>query len=174
MDSQKILVTGGCGFIGSNFIRYLLSSSSHRIVNLDKLTYAGNLENLRDVEGHDRYEFLRGDIADKETLEKVFDKGIKAVVNFAAESHVDRSIIDPDALVQTNIYGTYCLSRYGPKEGASGDFSRFPPMRFTEASKNGQVYGRDRSCAQQPLLRLQGVGRHASPCHITKPSACRS
>ncbi len=131
MDSQKILVTGGCGFIGSNFIRYLLSSSSHRIVNLDKLTYAGNLENLRDVEGHDRYEFLRGDIADKETLEKVFDKGIKAVVNFAAESHVDRSIIDPDAFVQTNIYGTYCLLDTARKRGVG---------RFLQVSTD-EVYG---------------------------------
>jgi len=83
------------------------------------------------VEGHERYEFLRGDIADRETLEKVFDKGIEAVVNFAAESHVDRSIIDPDAFVQTNIYGTYCLLDMARKKGIG---------RFLQVSTD-EVYG---------------------------------
>ncbi len=131
MDNQHILVTGGCGFIGSNFIRHMLSSSSARILNLDKLTYAGNLENLKGVEGHERYAFVRGDIADRKTLEQVFDKGIDAVVNFAAESHVDRSIIDPDAFVQTNIYGAYCLLEQARKKGIG---------RFLQVSTD-EVYG---------------------------------
>ena len=131
MDNQHILVTGGCGFIGSNFIRHMLSSSSHRILNLDKLTYAGNLENLKDVEDHERYDFVRGDIADRAILDQVFDRGIDGVVNFAAESHVDRSIIDPDAFVQTNIYGAYCLLEQARKKGI---------RRFLQVSTD-EVYG---------------------------------
>jgi len=131
MANLNILVTGGCGFIGSNFIRYMLSSSTCRILNLDKLTYAGNLENLKDVEGHERYEFVKGDIADKETLDEVFGRGIDGVVNFAAESHVDRSIIDPDAFVQTNIYGTYRLLDQARKKGIG---------RFLQVSTD-EVYG---------------------------------
>jgi dTDP-glucose 4,6-dehydratase len=131
MDNQRILVTGGCGFIGSNFIRHLLSSSRHRVINLDKLTYAGNLENLRDLEGHERYEFVRGDIADRSVLETVFDKGVDRVVNFAAESHVDRSIVDPDSFVQTNIYGAYCLLDQSRKRGVE---------KFLQVSTD-EVYG---------------------------------
>jgi dTDP-glucose 4,6-dehydratase len=109
----------------------MLSSSSHRILNLDKLTYAGNLENLKDVEDHERYDFVRGDIADRAILDQVFDRGIDGVVNFAAESHVDRSIIDPDAFVQTNIYGAYCLLEQARKKGI---------RRFLQVSTD-EVYG---------------------------------
>lgn len=128
---DNILVTGGCGFIGSNFIRHMLATSHHRIINLDKLTYAGNLENLKDVEGDERYRFVRGDIADKEVLKAVFDRGVDALVNFAAESHVDRSIIDPDAFVQTNIYGAYCLLDEARKRGVG---------KFLQVSTD-EVYG---------------------------------
>jgi dTDP-glucose 4,6-dehydratase len=131
MDKTHILVTGGCGFIGSNFIRHMLSASPHRITNLDKLTYAGNLENLKDVEENERYSFVRGDIADKSAVGAVFDRGIDMVVNFAAESHVDRSIIDPDAFVQTNIYGTYCLLDQARKKGV---------RKFLQVSTD-EVYG---------------------------------
>ncbi|OPY70589.1 MAG: dTDP-glucose 4,6-dehydratase 2 [Syntrophorhabdaceae bacterium PtaU1.Bin034] len=130
MDSQHILVTGGCGFIGSNFVRYTLSSSPHRITNIDKLTYAGNLENLKGLENEPRYRFFRGDIARKPDIEKVFD-GVDAVINFAAESHVDRSIIDPDAFVNTNIYGTYTLLEQARKTGIK---------RFLQVSTD-EVYG---------------------------------
>jgi dTDP-glucose 4,6-dehydratase len=130
MDSQHILVTGGCGFIGSNFIRYTLSSSPHRITNVDKLTYAGNLENLKGLENEPRYRFFRGDIARKPDIEKVFDD-VDAVINFAAESHVDRSIIDPDAFVNTNIYGTYTLLEQARKTGIK---------RFLQVSTD-EVYG---------------------------------
>lgn len=115
MDSHtmNILVTGGCGFIGSNFIRYIFRQRKDiRIINLDKLTYAGNLANLRDVEGDypDRYRFIKGDIADKEVVENIFkQEDITWVVHFAAESHVDRSILEPDAFIRTNIYGTFTL-----------------------------------------------------------------
>lgn len=131
MDNGRLLVTGGCGFIGSNFVRQMLSTSSWRILNLDKLTYAGNLENLKSVEEHARYEFIRGDVADRDILGRVFAGGVDAVVNFAAESHVDRSIIDPDAFVKTNINGTYCLLDEARKAGV---------RRFLQVSTD-EVYG---------------------------------
>ncbi len=106
---MKLLVTGGAGFIGSNFIRFWLKNHpDDKIVNLDKLTYAGHLESLKDVEGSPDYEFVKGDIADEELVEKVMD-GVNVVVNFAAESHVDRSIIDPFTFVKTNVLGTTVL-----------------------------------------------------------------
>ncbi len=107
---MKLLVTGGAGFIGSNFILYLLNKDHDvTIVNLDCLTYAGNLENLTAVENNPRYTFVKGDIADAATVGEVMAGGIDAVVNFAAESHVDRSIMDPDAFIRTNILGTNVL-----------------------------------------------------------------
>ncbi len=108
---KNILVTGGAGFIGSNFVRLLLEQSEqHLVVNLDKLTYAGHLENLEDVEDHPRYRFVKGDISDRKLVESVVkEHGIDTVVNFAAESHVDRSILGPAAFVQTNVVGTNTL-----------------------------------------------------------------
>jgi len=107
---MKILVTGGCGFIGSNFIRYLLKTyPDYSVINLDKLTYAGNLENLSDLSSSPRYHFLRGDIADAPQMQDLVSKGVDAVVNFAAESHVDRSIEDPTAFMKTNVFGTFVL-----------------------------------------------------------------
>ena len=111
---QNLLVTGGCGFIGSNFIRYLLRESdfSGRIVNIDKLTYAGNPENLSDIKDTlpKRYEFIQGDICDQDLLNHIFDEfQIDSICHFAAESHVDRSIVAPDAFIQTNIIGTFIL-----------------------------------------------------------------
>ena len=107
----RLLVTGGCGFIGSNFIRYLLESHGNlSVVNLDKLTYSGNAENLADLAGDTRYQFRRGDIVDREFVESVFDETRPdGVINFAAESHVDRSILDSGPFVQTNIVGTQVL-----------------------------------------------------------------
>lgn len=108
---KSLLVTGGAGFIGSNFIHYILKKyPEYKVINLDKLTYAGNLENLRDVEDNPNYMFIRGDIADKKIVDKIFDsRKIDAVINFAAESHVDRSIKDPGIFIQTDIYGAYVL-----------------------------------------------------------------
>jgi len=107
---MRILVTGGCGFIGSNFIRYLLKNfSDASIINVDKLTYAGNLENLSDLSHSPRYHFIRGDIAEAPLMEELIRKGVDAIVNFAAESHVDRSIEDPSAFMKTNVFGTFVL-----------------------------------------------------------------
>ncbi len=109
---MRLLVTGGAGFIGSNFIKYWLTNHAEDdLVNFDKLTYAGNLENLKDLAGQgyvDRHKFVQGDIVDPKAVDEVM-KGIDVVVNFAAESHVDRSIFEPAAFVQTNVVGTQVL-----------------------------------------------------------------
>jgi len=106
---MKLLVTGGAGFIGSNFILYWLKNNPDDfIVNLDKLTYAGNLENLKTVENNNNYEFVKGDICDEETVDPLV-KDCDIIVHFAAESHVDRSITAPGEFIQTNIVGTYTL-----------------------------------------------------------------
>ena len=104
----KVLVTGGLGFIGSNFVRYILQETSYDITNVDKLTYAGNPANLNDIENNSRYTFVKGDICDKELMNHLVSR-CEVVVNFAAESHVDRSILDPDAFVKTDIMGTHNL-----------------------------------------------------------------
>jgi len=113
MDKRKfrtILVTGGAGFIGSNFIRYMMDKyPGYKMINLDKLTYAGNLENLRDIEDKDNYTFVKGDIADTKIVSDIFASKIDAIVNFAAESHVDRSIEEPGVFIQTDVYGTFVL-----------------------------------------------------------------
>ncbi|MFO7986238.1 MAG: dTDP-glucose 4,6-dehydratase [Desulfatiglandaceae bacterium] len=111
---KNMLVTGGCGFIGTNFVRYILEESDFegRIINVDALTYAGNPENLKEIEAHfpDQYVFIKKDICDTEALRRVFDAyEIDSVCHFAAESHVDRSIAAPGAFIQTNIVGTFNL-----------------------------------------------------------------
>jgi len=114
---MKILITGGCGFIGSNFIRYVLNKyETCEITNLDKLTYAGNPENLKDLHKDKRYTFIKGDIANEKIVKKAM-KDCSMVVNFAAESHVDRSIKHPENFVQTNYYGTYVLLEEARKKG---------------------------------------------------------
>jgi dTDP-glucose 4,6-dehydratase len=111
MKTMKLLITGGAGFIGSNFIRYILREHPDwQVVNLDKLTYAGNLLNLKDIEGNPHYKFVKGDIADRELVDKLFrEEEFDAVVNFAAESHVDRSILDASPFIETNVKGTQVL-----------------------------------------------------------------
>jgi dTDP-glucose 4,6-dehydratase len=106
---MKILVTGGAGFIGSNFIHHILKTyPTYEIINLDALTYAGNLENLKEFENEPRYAFIKGDICNKELANELVAK-VDAVVHFAAESHVDRSILDSEAFVRTNVIGTHTL-----------------------------------------------------------------
>ena len=107
---MKVLITGGAGFIGSNFIRYFLNHHpDHQVINFDKLTYAGNLDNLKDIEKDPRYQFIKGDICDARAVEEAVGTGVEAIINFAAESHVDRSILSAGAFVQTDVYGTYVL-----------------------------------------------------------------
>lgn len=114
MEDRKfktLFVTGGAGFIGSNFIHYMMAKyPEYNIINYDKLTYAGNLENLRDIENSPNYKFIKGDIADAKLVNEVFENNkIDAVINFAAESHVDRSIEEPGVFIQTDVYGTFVL-----------------------------------------------------------------
>lgn len=107
---KNILVTGGAGFIGSNFVKYMLATYEYNIINIDSLTYAGNLENLKEVEDNPKYTFIKADIRDREALDRIFKEyNIDTVVNFAAESHVDRSIEDPELFLSTNILGTQAL-----------------------------------------------------------------
>lgn len=113
---MKLLVTGGAGFIGSNFILYWMKNHpDDLVVNLDKLTYAGNLENLKDIEQNHNYSFVKGDICDLETVEKAMN-GVDTVVHFAAETHVDRSILGPSEFVRTNILGTQTLLEAARKQ----------------------------------------------------------
>ncbi len=112
---MKLLVTGGAGFIGSNFIHYWLNKyPEDEIINLDKLTYAGNLDNLKNVESNKNYTFVQGDICDVNLVDKIL-KDIDTIVHFAADSHVDRSISDPDPFIKTNIEGTYVLLKMALK-----------------------------------------------------------
>src|SRR5947209_7207124 len=105
-----LFVTGGCGFIGSNFVRHLLTSDpSVRVVNFDALTYAGNLANLADVANHPRYRFVKGDIIDRAAVDAALGANVRSVVHFAAESHVDRSIHDSGPFVKSNVLGTQVL-----------------------------------------------------------------
>lgn len=107
---KNVLITGGAGFIGTNFVKHMLSTYDYNIINLDALTYAGNLENLRDIENNERYTFIKGDIADVQLIDEIFMKyEIDTVVNFAAESHVDRSIENPEIFLMTNVRGTQVL-----------------------------------------------------------------
>ena len=110
---MKVLVTGGAGFIGSNFIHFLLGlegpSHDYEILNLDKLTYAGNLENVADLPSNRRYQFVQGDICDGQLVETLLERGVDAIVNFAAESHVDRSLYEPDLFIKTNVVGVQVL-----------------------------------------------------------------
>jgi len=131
---KKLLITGGCGFIGSNFVRHTLENyPDYKIVNLDKLTYAGNPGNLTDIEKNPRYRFVKGDIVDAALVQRIFaEEQIDTVVHFAAESHVDRSITGPAEFVQTNIMGTFNLLEAAReawlangKTGMSKDACRF-------------------------------------------------
>ncbi len=107
---MRVLVTGGAGFIGSNFISYMLKNHEDcRVLNLDLLTYAGNLDNLSDIQDDSRYTFVRGDVADCNCVEEIIAQGFDAIVNFAAESHVDRSIEDSGVFIRTNVEGTRVL-----------------------------------------------------------------
>lgn len=139
---KTYLVTGGAGFIGSNFIHYMLKKYENiKIINVDKLTYAGNLENLKDIESYPNYEFVRADICDKSAIEAIFEKNkIDYVVNFAAESHVDRSIANPEIFVKTNVEGTVNLLNVAKKFWTTGEDTYFCGCKFLQVSTD-EVYG---------------------------------
>jgi dTDP-glucose 4,6-dehydratase len=129
---KKLLVTGGAGFIGANFIRCFLDHSDDVVVhNLDKLTYAGDTDRLKELESNKRYDFIKGDICDKDAVKRVFSSGVDAVVHFAAESHVDRSIEDADPFESTNVRGTLNLLEAARRSGTE---------RFVHISTD-EVYG---------------------------------
>jgi dTDP-glucose 4,6-dehydratase len=143
---MRLLITGGAGFIGSNFVRLILENhADYRVLNLDKLTYAGNLENLSGLENNPRHEFIQGDICEASAVGEVLGKGVDAVINFAAESHVDRSILHSSEFIRTNIVGTHNLLELCRKHkvgrfiqistdevygslGPSGAFTELSPM----------------------------------------------
>ncbi|HLA76718.1 MAG TPA: dTDP-glucose 4,6-dehydratase [Vicinamibacteria bacterium] len=136
-----MLVTGGAGFIGSNFVRHALAETDDQVVVVDKLTYAGNLESLAQVANHPRYAFVQADIADREALATLFrDHPPDTVVNFAAETHVDRSIDDASAFVRTNLLGTYELLEVSRRHWARLDPDRAAGFRFLHVSTD-EVYG---------------------------------
>ena len=145
---KKLLVTGGAGFIGSNFIQYILDNQQDLVllVNLDLLTYAGNLENLESVKDDARYRFVKGDIRDKDLVENLFaEYNFDTVVHFAAESHVDRSIVEPEVFLTTNIIGTQTLLdaakrhwNLDPDNKHSREYR--PGVRYLQVSTD-EVYG---------------------------------
>jgi dTDP-glucose 4,6-dehydratase len=147
---RTVLVTGGAGFIGSNFIRLLLAEPDVSVVNFDCLTYAGNLANLADVAGHPRYTFVKGDITDREQVRVAMARGVTDLLNFAAESHVDRSIQDSGPFVRTNVIGTQILL----------DAAReFGVQKYVQVSTD-EVYG---------SLGPTGLFREDTPLHPNSP-----
>ncbi|MBD7968895.1 dTDP-glucose 4,6-dehydratase [Paenibacillus gallinarum] len=129
---MKLLVTGGAGFIGSNFVLYMLQQHpDYEIINVDSLTYAGNLENLKSIEHNPKHTFVKADITDAQAIEQLMQQDIDVVVNFAAESHVDRSILEPDVFVKTNVLGTQVLLASAKKYNVS---------KFVQVSTD-EVYG---------------------------------
>ncbi|MCL4459336.1 MAG: dTDP-glucose 4,6-dehydratase [Chloroflexi bacterium] len=156
---KHILVTGGAGFIGSNFVRYMLRKYDHyHIVVLDKLTYAGNLDNLQDVTNDPRYKFIRGDICDARIVEEtIHENDIAAIINFAAETHVDRSLLEPGSFIMTDVFGTYVLLEAARRHNIE---------RFLQVSTD-EVYGEvlegssletDRLAARSPYSASKAGG----------------
>ncbi|WP_020529636.1 dTDP-glucose 4,6-dehydratase [Flexithrix dorotheae] len=143
--NKSILITGGAGFIGSNFVPYFLEKyKDYTIINLDSLTYAGNLENLKEAEGNPNYEFVKGDICDRGLIESLFEKhDIRGVIHFAAESHVDNSISGPEAFIKTNVNGTFTLLDVARNRWMDGPFQykeEYEDCRFHHISTD-EVYG---------------------------------
>jgi dTDP-glucose 4,6-dehydratase len=159
---KNILVTGGAGFIGSNFVKYVLNNSDYKVFNYDKLTYAGNLENLTDIENNPNYKFIKGDICDTEAVEKALtENSIDTVVNFAAESHVDRSILSSKEFILTNILGTQVLLDTAKKVGIE---------KFLQVSTD-EVYGSLPEDRKELLFTEQTPITTNSPYSSSKASA---
>lgn len=129
---MKLLITGGAGFIGSNFVMYMLQQHpDYQIINIDALTYAGNLENLKSIEQNPNHTFVKADITDAQVIDQLMQQGIDIIVNFAAESHVDRSILEPEVFIKANVLGTQVLLDAARKYGVS---------KFVQVSTD-EVYG---------------------------------
>ena len=144
---MNILITGGVGFIGSNFIPYFLKKyEDYNIINLDLLTYAGELNNLKEVQNHSRYKFIKGNICNRELVEYIFNEyDIKGVIHFAAESHVDNSIRNPEIFIETNVNGTFTLIdvayKYWMKKSFLGRFTKETPLSRFHHISTDEVYG---------------------------------
>ncbi len=171
---QNILITGGAGFIGSNFIKYFLTKDNSfkgRIINLDALTYAGNVENLLEIQnkfGGEKYFFIHGNICDKEKVDKIFDEyQIDTVIHFAAESHVDRSILGPEIFLQTNILGTFTLLETAKKYWQNKDGSIKNDCLFHHISTD-EVYG---SLGEDGLFTEETSYSPRSPYSASKASS---
>jgi hypothetical protein len=165
-----ILVTGGAGFIGSNFVLDWLATSREPVVNLDKLTYAGNLENLRELAGNENHHFVQGDIGDFDLVRGLLEKNRpRAVINFAAESHVDRSIHGPEEFIQTNIVGTFHLleavrAYWTSLQGEEKERFHFLHVSTDEVygfpgQRRPRLQGNQPLRAEQPVFRQQGGER---------------
>jgi len=167
-NGKTILVTGGAGFIGSNFIRSFLNRHPEtRLINLDKLTYAGNLDNLRDIESDPRYQFIQGDIRDRQLVRTVIPT-VQGVVHFAAETHVDRSIVDAGEFVLTDVYGTFVLLE-ALRDSPSLDFFLHVSTDEVYGSRDEGFFGEDSPLApSSPYAASKaGADRLAYSYHVT-------
>ena len=168
---RTYLVTGGAGFIGSNYIHYMFQKYDNeiRIINVDKLTYAGNLENLKDIENRENYTFVKADICDSEAIMKIFDENdIDRVVHFAAESHVDRSIRNPEVFVKTNVLGTLVMLNAAKSAWELPDGTFKPDKKFLHVSTD-EVYG-DLSLSE-PAFTEQSPYHPSSPYSASKAAS---
>ncbi len=174
---MRLLVTGAAGFIGTNFIRHVLASSDDHVTVFDALTYAGNLENLRDLEGDARFAFVKGDICDRDAVTEAMD-GHDAVVHFAAESHVDRSIVNPDAFVNTNCDGTNVMCDVARRVGVdrfvhiSTDevYGSIDEGSFTEEDRLGPRSPYSASKAGSDVIALSYHTTYGLPVLVTRSS----
>ncbi|MFA5005840.1 MAG: dTDP-glucose 4,6-dehydratase [Candidatus Izemoplasmatales bacterium] len=162
----NILITGGAGFIGSNFIKKMLSTHpEHTLINVDSLTYAGNLDNLNEITDNENYVFYKADIRDRKAIEKIFvDFDISYIVNFAAESHVDRSILDPEVFLTTNIIGTQILL-----DTARKNWSIRPTDKYCREYKSGVKYIQISTDEVYGALGSTGLFTEKSPLHPNSP-----
>jgi dTDP-glucose 4,6-dehydratase len=167
---MTIMVTGGAGFIGSNYVRHLLSMDDDEcIINLDKLTYAGNMENLKGCKDHGRHIFVRDDITNRDCMTTLFQKyQPRAIIHFAAESHVDRSIANPGVFIQTNIVGTFQLLDVAHSYWSKLDDKRAKDFRFLHVSTD-EVYGS--LASDEPAFTEEHSYKPNSPYSASKASA---
>ena len=162
---KNILITGGAGFIGSQFVKLMLEKYDYNIINLDLLTYAGNLENLKDIEDKKNYNFIKGDICDKVLVNEIFKKyEIDTVVNFAAESHVDRSIENPEIFLITNILGTQNLL-----ENAKKYWKLTPEDKYSREYKDGVKYLQVSTDEVYGALGEEGMFTETTPLNPNSP-----